>query len=149
MIEYFSENLWQMWTLVALACLIIELCGAEFVLVCFAVGAGVAALVSPFTNFYVQLAFFVVVSVLALFSLRPFVLRYIHKNDKHSVSNADALIGRVGVVKEPIEVGGYGRVAIDGDVWKSYSDEPDVIEVGARVIVIDRKSTIMKVERVS
>ena len=147
MIEYFAAPLWQAWALVALICLILELTNGDFCIMCFAIGGFVAAAASPFTSFYVQLALFAVVSVACLFTVRPIVLRWFHKNDSDRLSNADALLGREGRVRDAIEAGGFGYVAIDGDVWKAKSADNAAIPEGTTVKVVDRKSTILTVEK--
>lgn len=148
MIEYISQNLWQFWTVIAVICLILELTSGDFFIMCFAIGGAVAALVSPFSNFYVQLAVFAVVSLVSIFTVRPVALKWFHRNDPDRVSNADALLGREGFVKETIEAGGFGRVAIDGDVWKAKSADDSAVEVGAKVKVVNRESTIITVETI-
>ena len=146
MIEYISQNLWQLWAAVAFICLILELTSGDFFIMCFAIGAAVTAAVAPFTSFYVQLAVLAVVSVVCLFTVRPVALRWFHKNDPNRVSNADALLGREGRVNEAIEADGFGRVAIDGDVWKAKSTNKAAIPVGKNVKVVARESTIITVE---
>ncbi len=146
MIEYISQNLWQLWAAVAFICLILELTSGDFFIMCFAIGAAVTAAVAPFTSFYVQLAVLAVVSVVCLFTVRPVALRWFHKNDPNRVSNADALLGREGRVNEAIEADGFGRVAIDGDVWKAKSANKAAIPVGKNVKVVARESTIITVE---
>ena len=48
MIEYFADNLWQMWTLIAIVCLIVELTNGDFYVMCFSIGALLTVLVSLF-----------------------------------------------------------------------------------------------------
>ena len=79
MIEYFSQNLWQVWAIIAVVSLILELFSGDFFIMCFAIGACGAAIVSPFANIYVQLAVFVVITAISIFVVRPFALRYLHK----------------------------------------------------------------------
>lgn len=146
MIEYISENLWQLWAVVAFICLILEMTSGDFFLMCFAIGGAVTAALSPFTGFYVQLVIFALVSVVCLFTVRPVALRWFHKNDPDRVSNADALIGREGRVREAIEADGFGRVAIDGDVWKAKSASGEAIPEGTNVMVVARESTIITVK---
>ncbi len=146
MIDYISQNLWQLWAAVAFICLILELTSGDFFIMCFAIGAAVTAVVAPFTSFYVQLAVLAVVSVVCLFTVRPVALRWFHRNDPNRVSNADALLGREGRVNEAIEADGFGRVAIDGDVWKAKSANKAAIPVGKNVKVVARESTIITVE---
>ena len=145
MIEYISQNLWQFWAVVAVICLILELTSGDFFIMCFAIGGAAAAIVSPFSNFYVQLAVFAVVSLVSIFTVRPVALKWFHKNDPDRVSHADALLGREGFVKESIEAGGFGRVAIDGDVWKAKTPDGSAVEVGGKVKVVNRESTIITV----
>ena len=79
--------------------------------------------------------------------MRPVALRYLHRNEEQRVSNADALMGRVGHVVETVKANGYGRVQIDGDIWKSVTNEATDIPAGTRVRVIGRESTIITVEK--
>mgnify|MGYP003238481980 FL=1 len=124
MIDYFAANLWQLWVLVTVVCLILELTSGDLFILCFSIGALVTAVLSAFgLGFYGQLAVFVVASVLSLLFVRPSLVRRLHGRKKERLSNADALIGRIGRVSEAIEQGGYGRVAIDGDDWKAVSSK--------------------------
>lgn len=148
MIDYFAAHLWQLWVLVSIACLILELTNGDFFIMCFAIGAVVTAVISAFgLGFYGQLLAFAVCSVLCIFFVRPFALRCIRKGRQERLSNADALIGQTGRVSQPIEQGGFGRVAIDGDDWKAVSADGEAIELGAKVRVAGRESIIITVER--
>jgi membrane protein implicated in regulation of membrane protease activity len=145
MIEYLAANMWQVWAVVVVLGLILELMSGDFFIICFAIGAVGAAVVSPFAGIYVQLAVFAVVTALSIFQVRPFALRYLHRGEDNRVSNADALMGRTGRVVETVEAQGFGRVAIDGDVWKAVTNEGVDIPAGSNVKVVDRKSTIITV----
>lgn len=140
--------MWQMWALVAIICLILELSNGDFYVMCFAIGAVCTAVASALgLGFYGQLLIFALFSVLCIFFVRPFALKYIHAGHKERLSNADALIGRVGRVSEPIAEGGYGRVAIDGDDWKAVSVDGRALEHGLSVKVVGRESIIITVEK--
>jgi len=148
MIEYFSENLWQLWALVAVVCLVLELTSGDFFIMCFAIGGVCAAIGSAFgIGFYGGLAIFAVASVLSLFFVRPAALRYLHRNEDNRMSNADALIGREGYVTDDIEGEGFGRVQIDGDSWKARSLGGETIAKGERVSVVSRESIIITVRK--
>jgi len=149
MIDYFATHLWQLWTLVAIACLILELTNGDFFIMCFAIGAVFSAVISAFgLGFYGQLAIFAVCSVLCIFFVRPFALKYIHGGRHERLSNADALIGQTGRVSQAIEQGGFGRVAIDGDDWKAQSADGAQIAEGVKVRVVGRESIIITVETI-
>lgn len=148
MIDYFAANLWQLWVLVTVVCLILELTSGDLFILCFSIGALVTAVLSAFgLGFYGQLAVFVVASVLSLLFVRPSLVRRLHGRKKKRLSNADALIGRIGRVSEAIEQGGYGRVAIDGDDWKAVSSDGTYVPMGQNVRVVGRESIIITVEK--
>lgn len=149
MIEYLSQHLWQIWAVVAVVCLILELTAGDFFIICFAVGAVFAAVVTAMGGgIYLQLGAFAVFTLISIFLVRPFALKYLHRHDEHRVSNADALLGRRGRVVETVKADGYGRVAIDGDVWKAVTREGADIPEGTAVRVVGRESTIITVETV-
>ena len=145
MIDYLIANMWQVWAVVSIVCLILELSSGDFFIICFSIGAVfsiVAAVLG--LGIYWQLFIFAIFSLLSVLFVRPVALRYLHKNDPNKPSNADALIGRTGKVTEPISVGSNGYVQIDGDLWRAVSNSD--IPVGTTVRVIGRESTIITVE---
>jgi membrane protein implicated in regulation of membrane protease activity len=147
MIEYFVQHLWQVWAVVAVLCLIMELMAGDFFIICFAFGAMAAAVVAALgLNGYIQLLAFAVFTLVFLFWFRPLARRYLHKGEDNRVSNADALLGRQGRVVETVKAGGYGRVQIDGDIWKAVTLGENDIPEGTTVTVTDRASTIITVE---
>ncbi|MBR4920635.1 MAG: NfeD family protein [Prevotella sp.] len=145
MIDYLIANMWQIWAVVSILCLILELSSGDFFIICFSIGAVFAIIAAVIgLNVYWQLFIFAIFSLLSIFFVRPVALRWLHKNEPNRASNADALIGRTGKVTEAINVNEPGYVQIDGDLWKAVSD--DTIEEGATVRVINRESTIVTVE---
>ncbi len=149
MIEYFSSNMWQLWAIVALVCLIIELTSGDFFFICFTIG-GLASLLTALCcdSLAAQAIVFAVVSVLSIFFIRPLLVKHVHKSGEERTSNVDALIGREGIVTEAIEAEGYGRVKIDGDSWKACTADGAAIGEGSRVKVVDIKSVIITVEQI-
>ena len=39
MIDYLAQHLWQMWAVIAVLCLILELTAGDFFIICFSIGA--------------------------------------------------------------------------------------------------------------
>lgn len=148
MLEYLSANMWQVWAVVAVLGLILELSSGDFFIICFSIGAVGAAVISPFTGIYVQLAVFALVTVLSIFLVRPFALRYLHRGEERRASNAEAIVNRCGRVTEDIPEGGFGRVAIDGDSWKAKSDDGKAIAKDEAVQVRAIESTILTVTHI-
>lgn len=150
MVEYLMANIWQVWIVVAVLCLIVELSTGGFFVICFAIGGIAAAIVSIVGGVYWQLSIFVVASVASIFMVRPFALKYLHFGKDHVMSNADAIIGRIGKVSQAIPIGGYGRVAIDGDDWKAQSTTASAaIPEGTSVKVVARESIIIDVTNIT
>ena len=145
MIEYFLSNMWQIWAVIAVICLILELSSGDFFIICFSIGA-VFALISAVVglSIYWQIFIFAIFSLLSVLFVRPVALRWLHKNEPNKPSNADALLGRTGKVTEAISIGDSGYVQIDGDMWKAVSSTD--IPIGTTVRVIGRESTIITVE---
>ena len=140
-------NLWLLWLLVGIVCLLLELTSGDLFILCFAIGSVAASIVAACGGSIVmQIIVGVAVSVLSLFFVRPAALKWLHRNEDSRLSNVEALIGRIGVVTETIVAGGYGRVAIDGDDWKSTSVDGVAIDKGTRVRVVKMDSIILTVE---
>ena len=143
-----TMEMYQLWLIAAIILVIVEICTAGFGSICFAIGAGLAALGAGLgLNTTWQIVVFAVVSMLTFIFLRPVVIRFLEKKSKDVKTNADALIGRKAVVSERIDGAQHtGRVAVDGDDWKAVSTDGSVIEKGAEVEIINRDSIILTVK---
>lgn len=111
--------------------------GSLVALICAAIGAAV----------WLQIFWFVIVSVATLVLTRPLVKRYV---DSRSVAtNADRSIGRAAVVTERIDnLAATGAVKLDGVVWTARStDDAVAIETGERVTVRAIEGVKLIVER--
>ena len=135
------------WLIAAIVLVIIEICTAGFGALCFAIGAAFSALVSGLGgNLTWQIVVFAVVSLLTFIFLRPVVMKFLDKKSKDVKTNAEAIIGRKGIVSERIDALQHtGRVAIDGDDWKAVSEDGSVIEKGADVEIVKLDSIIVTV----
>lgn len=148
MVEYLTMHLWQLWAIVAVVCLILELTAGDFFIICFSIGAVFACLTDVLGGgIILQLIVFAIFTLASLFFVRPFAVRFLHKNEPNRVSNADALLGRKGRVVETVKADSFGRVQIDGDIWKAVTNEAQDIPEGSNVKVVSRESTIITVER--
>lgn len=143
---------YQIWLIVAIVLVIIELLTAGFGVICFAVGALFSALAAflGMDSLVWQLLIFAVASVLCFIFLRPVVLRFLDKKSKDVKTNADALIGKTAIVSETIDPSAnQGRVAVDGDDWKAVSMDGSVINKGEKVEIVSRDSIILTVKKTS
>lgn len=149
MIEYLSNNVWLIWILISVICLIVELGFGDLFLLCFAIGGLAASLSAAIgLGFVPQLIAMALCSLLSIYFVRPVALRYLHRNEDDRVSNADAILGKEGRVTQTIEAGGYGRVLAGGDDWKAVAADGKRIEKNAKVKVVARDSIIITVEEI-
>ncbi len=124
------------WLAVAILMGIVEGATAALVSAWFAGGA-IAAFVAALlgASFPVQLAAFIVVSAVLLACLRPLVKR--RGVQRPARTNADRILGMVGVVTEPIDnVAATGAVKVAGVEWTARSQDGSTIPAGAQVQVL-------------
>lgn len=143
-------EVYLIWLIVAIALVIFEICSATFGAICFAIGAGFAALTAARVpdSLTWQIVVFAVVSMLTFIFLRPFMLKFMDKRSKDVKTNAEAIIGRKGIVSERIDAEQHtGRVAIDGDDWKAVSEDGSIIEKGESVEIVKMDSIIVTVKQ--
>ena len=102
--EILTVNLTTIWfALGALAAMISSLCGAQV---------------------WVQLVWFLVVSVLTLCITKPLVKKYV--NNKTHATNADMVIGQTCIVVEPVDnLKSTGAVTVGGKTWTARSEYGD------------------------
>ena len=148
MMEYLSQNLWVLWSVTAIVCLILELSSGDFFITCFAIGS-IFSLITSLLDvpFWGQAFTFATLSILCIFFVRPSLVKWLHRTGEERLSNADALIGREGIVVDSIEKDNPGYVKIDGDEWKAYSRYGKDILKGDKVRVVSRDSIIITVEK--
>ena len=124
------------WLVAMIALLILEFSTVSLTCIWFALGA-LAALIAGLCNapVWLQVVWFLIVSVLALIATRPLVKKYV--NGKTTPTNADMLMGQTCVVMEPISnLSETGAVKIGGKVWTARSDDGTVFAPGERVIAV-------------
>ena len=114
----------------------------------FALGSA-AALVCALLGapLWLQLVWFLIVSVAALYFTRPLVKKYI--NNRARATNADFSLGRTAVVIEAIDnLAGTGAARLDGKVWTARSFSGAPIPVGTQVTVREIQGVKLMVETV-
>jgi len=130
---------WVLWLILAVVFAVGELATLGFFLAPFAVGAGVAAVVSAAgAGLVASLLVFLVIAGGLLAALRP-VARSFRKTPPHLRTGTAALIGRDATVVERIaNLEGAGCVRIDGEIWTARSYlEDEIFEAGTRVQVVE------------
>lgn len=114
------------WLMLTAALLAAEASTVALVSLWFAAGALAAMVVSFFGPLWLQITAFLAVSVVLLTALRPLVRKYV--TPKVTKTNADSVIGSVGLVTAPIDnLAASGQVKLGGMEWSARSTTGDPI----------------------
>jgi len=113
-----------LWLLLAIIAAIAEIVSPLFGYFFVTAAALVAALAASLhLSVSIQIGLFAATLVLALLLLRPRLLAKLAA--KGVPSRTEALIGKVGLITEPIDpVVGTGRITVAGEDWAAQSDKP-------------------------
>ena len=121
------------WIILFIILILIEICTINLTTIWFALGALLAYVTSFITDsLMIQTTVFLGVSVVSLIFTRPFVRKYLVK--KASRTNADMLIGKIGIVTKEISKNTVGEVKIDGKYWSAKGSKK--ISVGSKVEIL-------------
>ena len=138
------------WLVAMVVLLIIEAVVPGLISIWFALGA-LAALISALFHapVWLQIVWFVAVSVLTLVLTRPLVKRYV--NNRVTPTNADMVIGKDAVVTEGIDnLHAKGAVLLDGKTWTArMAQESEKAEPGETVRVLRIEGVKLIVEKKS
>ena len=136
------------WLIAMVVLLIVEAAVPGLISIWFALGA-LAALISALFHapVWLQIVWFVVVSVLTLILTRPLVRKYV--NNRVTPTNADMVIGKDAVVTEEIDnLHAKGAVLLDGKTWTARMDqENEKADPGETVRVLRIEGVKLIVEK--
>lgn len=138
MFEIFGLSGSILWLLLFVVLLLIEILTLGLTTIWFAGGALVAYIAAlAGANVLIQIVLFFIVSIVLLFFTRPLATKYLNKN--RLKTNVDSLIGKTGLVKEPINnMNATGVVVVNGLEWTARtSDDAITIEEGKVVEVLE------------
>ncbi|MCX6307555.1 MAG: NfeD family protein [Bacteroidia bacterium] len=139
---------WHIWAIIAIVLLIVEAFFPTFLALSIAIGCICSSIVSAFgLDFKIQLLAFTLGTLASFFLIRPFMLKYGHRNNVKT--NAEALVGKIGRVTIEIDNSkNQGRAIVEGDDWKVESENNEVIGVDEKIEVVKVNSTILIVKSI-
>lgn len=138
-------DVWVFWLIAAGVLFVVEMFTFTFYMLWLSVGALAAALVGlllPDAVLLQVVAGSLVALGLTIFT-KPLVARF--RNSRGFKDTGTDIVGRDGLVVEPIEPGRYGQVKVGGDTWTASSTE--ALAKDQKVKVVRRGTTIIEVER--
>ena len=136
------------WLIITVVMSVIEIMTMGLVTIWFAAGSVVALILSLIgAPLWLQVAAFLVVSVVVLVLVRPIAAA--HFNNRLKKTNIDAIIGRKLIAKTDIDnLHGTGKVDMDGSTWLALSSMDHVIiHAGEGVKVVEVRGAKLIVER--
>ena len=136
------------WVIAALLLFIVELFTTGFAIICLsfgALGGAVAALLD--TSLEIQFVAFAIVSFIALIAIRPVLKRLFFKNGEKVATNANAIIGKHGIVCVDVDANDSGRVMIEGMDWRARSVDNEPLSKGTKVEVVAMESITLIIKK--
>ena len=136
------------WVIAALLLFIVELFTTGFAIICLsfgALGGAVAALLD--TSLEIQFVAFAIVSFIALIAIRPVLKRLFFKNGEKVATNANAIIGKHGIVCVDVDANDSGRVMIEGMDWRARSVDNEPLSKGTKVEVVAMESITLIIKQ--
>ena len=139
--------LWQIFSLIAVIALILEMVVPTQFFFNFAVAGVFTALLSLFVNSWNALIIdFIILSLLSIWLIRPILLR--HKEDKSKETGMDGkYIGQIVKAISPITKTS-GVITIYEERWEARTLNDEEIPEGAEVRIVKNDSLVLYVERV-
>lgn len=125
------------WLILFIVLIVIEILTMGLTTIWFAGGA-LAALLMAFAGFGLplQIAVFIVVSVVLLLLTRPIAVKYF--NTELQKTNAESLIGQQAVVLQDVDtLHAVGLVEVNGQEWSAKTDEADGYIPKDRIVSIE------------
>ncbi len=125
------------WLIIVIVMAVIEIITLGLTTIWFAGGALVAFIASLLgADLAVQIILFIVVSVVLMALTRPLAVNYLNRD--RVKTNAESLIGKLGVVKEKVDnLNAQGIVSVEGQEWTARAIDDEMIPLYAVVEVVE------------
>lgn len=134
------------WIGFAIIMAVCEAATTQLVSIWFVLGAICAAITTVFTpSILIQLAVFLVVTLISMLVTRPLVKKLRNKNAVQT-TNSDSLIGKIGVTLTDIsDAQSVGQVKISGKEWSARSDFAPILKnTKVKVLAIEGVKLIVE-----
>lgn len=131
-----TNTMYIVWAGLIILFAVIEGMTVQLVSIWFVIGS-VAGLICSLLKapVWLQITVAVAVSIIALIITRPIIKKHI--TPKITPTNADRVIGKVGIVEEDIDnTKAVGLVSVDGQIWSARALDGELIAKGEQVDVL-------------
>ena len=136
--EWFQEHAWEAWLGAAILLALAEMFSLDLILIMLAVGALAGVVTAAFdAPVAVQMLVAAGTSIAMLAVVRPGLARRFHGGPELQVGHGK-LVGKQGLVTEPITALAPGRIRLAGEIWSAQPyDETLSIDAGETVEVFE------------
>lgn len=141
--EQYMPFIWIGFAIIMAVC---EAATTQLVSIWFVLGTICAAITTVFTpSILIQLAVFLVVTLISMLVTRPLVKKLRNKNAVQT-TNSDSLIGKIGVTLTDIsDAQSVGQVKISGKEWSARSDFAPILKnTKVKVLAIEGVKLIVE-----
>lgn len=139
--------MFYIWLVIMIIAVLIEIVTTDLTSIWFAAGSLISLIASIFMKnefIYLQVCMFAVVSILAIFLLKPIIKKKFN-NDK-TATNVHALVGKTVKVVSTISLNNPGSVKAEGIEWTANTNM-DKFEVGDLVEIVSVTGNTLLVKR--
>ena len=129
--------MWQFWLIASGIFFIAEVITTGFLVCWLGISGLITMCVSFFTdNLIIQTTIFVILSAILILATKPFVKKFVNKDNNNEKTNAFSIIGKKAIVIKDINsINGVGQIKVDGEVWSAEGINGSNIEKGTEVEV--------------
>lgn len=144
-------ELWHLWLIGGIVFWIVEIFTPGFVAGVFGTSCLIIAPLAAFgASLTLQLLLFGIATAGMGLALRPLVIKHLYKSSTKEPTNVDALIGKIGLVTETLDLKvGTGQVRLGGELWKARTSDESRVEAGTKVRVCAIEGCTVIVETAS
>lgn len=132
--EWFHWIMLSIWALIFIITLIIELGTADVTTIWFCLGSLIALICAAIPlDPLIQILVFLGSSIVLLLLTKPLTRKMMNKEIIRT--NADKIVGMIGVITKTIFPDEVGEIKVDNSTWRAVCNESVVIEVGEKVLI--------------
>jgi inner membrane protein len=135
-----------LWFIIGFVLFLLEFAVPGLILLFFAVGAWVVAIMSLFTDLSInsQIVLFITTSLTTVLLFRKWVKGILASGKPTSEVIEDEFIGKTAIAETNIAPGMNGKVAFKGTSWDAITE--DMVHKGENVLIVGNESIILKVK---
>jgi len=129
--------MWQIWLIAAGVFFVVEIATVGFMIFWLGIAALITSLVSLFTaNLIIQTTIFVISSAILLLFTKPFIEKFVIKDEKTVITNAYSIIGKNAIVTKDFDSSfKVGQIKIGSEIWSAKSENDEILIEGDTVTI--------------